>query len=166
MSDRFAIRDRPSEATNLSTTDLWTQMDRIFDDLRDELFGTFGPTPTRPGVHVLDPSATPYLPAVTDVVDQGAAYELNANVPGIPKERIDVRVHGNVVQIRAEAETTRRESERTYVRRERVYRGFHRVFHLPEPVVEEKVEAKYQDGVLTVTVPKAHPIAERKVPVS
>ena len=166
MSDRVAIRDEPSEATSLSTTDLWTQMDRIFDDLRDELFGTFGPTPARRGGRGADPWASPYLPALTDVEDTGTAYELHANVPGIPKERIDVRVHGNIVQIRAESETTQRENERTFVRRERVYRGFQRVFHLPEPVVGEKVEAKYQDGVLTVTVPKAHPLAERKVPVS
>lgn len=104
------------------------------------------------------------LPALTDVVDRGTAYLVRTDLPGIPKEKIDVRVNGNVVTIRAES--TEEPSETAYVYRERSLRQLERTIELPEPVVAADVKAEYKDGVLSLELPKAHPVTEQKVPVA
>jgi HSP20 family molecular chaperone IbpA len=153
------------EPTAPATTDLWQELDRWFANLSDDWFGTIVPGRAawaRPGA----PAGLPYLPALVDVEDRGTSFEVRTDLPGVPKEEIDVRVVGDVLQIRATSTSARSEEGKNYVRRERTYQGFQRVLELPEPVLGEKVEARYENGTLTVTVPKANPIQERKVPVA
>lgn len=171
----------PKNATSPTTTEiatparneLWSQMDRLFDEFRDDLFSAMWPTPflTAPLAAAGRSGAEravsiPFVPALVDVEDKGTSYEVHAEVPGIPKERIDVQVHGNILQLRAENGTSRSEEGKNYVRRERTYLGFQRAIELPEDVDADKVQARYQDGVLTVSVPKANPVTPRKVQVA
>ena len=104
------------------------------------------------------------LPALTDVVDRGTAYLVRTDLPGIPKEKIDVRVNGNVVTIRAEP--AEEKDEAAYVYRERSLRQLERTVELPEPVLAADVKAEYKDGVLSLELPKARPVTEQKVPVA
>ncbi len=104
------------------------------------------------------------LPALADVVDKGTSFVLRVDLPGVPKEKIDVRVNGSTVSIRAEnVETT---ADEGYLCRERAYRQLERTLELPEPVVAEQVKAEYKDGVLSIEVPKAHPATEQKISVA
>ena len=78
---------------------------------------------------------TLFRSAPTDIVDTGTAYQIRAEVPGVAKDQIDIRVNGNLVEISAEDKSEKTESSPGYLQRERVVTSFHRAFELPEPVV-------------------------------
>lgn len=138
-------------------TDL-SDFDRAFETLWNRAHAAFGLSA------VESPALLPWTElgslvraAPTDVVDTGAAYRIKAEVPGIPKEQIDIRVQGNIVEISAvdQNETTDRSTE--YVYRERRATGFNRSFELPEPVVADQAKAQVVDGVLELELPKRQP---------
>lgn len=109
----------------------------------------------------------PSLKVRVDVTEQNNAYEVKADIPGVKKEDINVRIDGNVVQIDAEV---KRESESKdkggkVLRSERYYGTVSRTFSLADDVDEAKAEAKYADGVLTLQLPKKTTAAARKVTV-
>lgn len=90
-----------------------------------------------------------------DVREDRNAYRVHADIPGIRKEDLQVTVDGNVVTIRAE---TKRESEQKegeqLLRSERFVGTISRSFQLPYEIDLGSAEAKYQDGVLDLTLPK------------
>jgi len=155
MTD-LAIRLTPSDVIDAMWND-GSDLDRALERLT---YGLATVMDARPG-SVL--SRTP-LPALTDVEDRGTLYAIRTDLPGVPKEKIDVRVNGNVVTIRAES--VEEKGEPTYVYRERSLRQLERTIELPEPVVAADVKAEYKDGVLSLEVPKAHPATEQKVTVA
>ncbi len=73
--------------------------------------------------------------APTDVVDPGRAYRIFAEVPGIPREDLDIRIRGSSVEIKGEAADEIRKESEGFLHREASYSGYHRSFELPEPVV-------------------------------
>jgi HSP20 family protein len=110
---------------------------------------------------------TPALKMRVDVAELDNAYEVKADIPGVKKEDINVRIDGNVVQIDAEV---KRESESKdkggkVLRSERYHGNISRSFSLAEDVDEAKAEAKYAEGVLTLKLPKKTTAAARKVTV-
>jgi HSP20 family protein len=110
---------------------------------------------------------TPALKMRVDVTEKDNGYEVKADIPGVKKEDINVRIDGNVVQIDAEV---KRESETKgngdkVLRSERYYGTISRSFSLADDVDEGKAQAKYADGVLTLQLPKKTTVAARKVTV-
>ena len=110
---------------------------------------------------------TPALKMKIDVAEQDNAYEVKADIPGVKKEDINVRIDGNVVQIDAEV---KREKETKgngdkVLRSERYYGTVSRTFSLADDVDEGKADAKYADGVLTLQLPKKTTTAARKLTV-
>lgn len=90
-----------------------------------------------------------------DVTEQDGSFAIKAEVPGVRKEDIDVRVDGNLVTISAETKQEKEEKEGTRVlRRERQQGYASRTFSLASAVDEAKAEAKYENGVLSLTLPK------------
>ncbi len=172
MTTKLRVRPRaaPAEIAPAETAPAETgrsQMDRLFDGLREEILSSFWPAyPFAAVAGTRDERSLPFLPALSDIEDRGQAYEIHTDLPGVPKDQIDIRVNGNVLSIRAESTQTTGSDGKSYVRRERTYQGFQRVFELPEPVLSEKIEAHYKDGTLRVTVPKANPVPERKISVN
>lgn len=95
-----------------------------------------------------------------DVVEREDAYEVSADLPGFEKDDVDVRLSGRTLRIEAEREEREeREDEGTYLQQER-RRSVSRAVTLPEPVDADAVSASYENGVLTVTVPRAEPVTE------
>lgn len=90
-----------------------------------------------------------------DVSEDEKAYTVKADVPGVKKDDIKVSVEGNQVSIEAEAKQEREEKKGdTVLRSERWYGRVFRSFALAHDVDESKAEAKYQDGVLELKLPK------------
>ena len=90
----------------------------------------------------------------TDVIDTGDAYELQAELPGFKKEDITIDVENDVLTISAERKVESDESKRpNYVKRERFYGSFSRSFDV-SGINVDGIEAAYNDGVLTLTMPK------------
>ena len=91
-----------------------------------------------------------------DVVEKGDVYNVRADLPGVKKEDINVRVDGNIVQIDAHTQDAKefKENGGKVLRSERYYGSVSRTFSLADDVDESKVVAKYSDGVLSLELPK------------
>ena len=90
-----------------------------------------------------------------DVKEDDAAYTVQAEVPGVPKEDINVSIDGNVVSLRAEVRQhdEKKDGEKV-LRSERYYGAVARSFQLPVDVDAAQAKARYDNGVLTLTLPK------------
>ena len=95
------------------------------------------------------------LPAV-NVKEKKDAFEIEMSAPGLKKEDFNVELSNNVLTIscekKEEAET--KDEDGRYTRREFIYQSFSRSFNLPETIDHEKIDAKYEDGILTLSIPK------------
>ena len=103
-----------------------------------------------------------------DVTENEQGYQVKADIPGVKKEDISVRIDGNVVQIEAESKTekeTRGDGEKV-LRSERYYGNISRTFSLASDIDEAKVDAKYSDGVLTLVLPKKASMEARKIQIN
>jgi HSP20 family protein len=144
-----------------------SDLDRLFETVRGRFYNAFG---LRPWTFVEFEEGAPVLRAArADISDTGQAYKIVAEIPGIPKDRLDIRVRGTNVQIRAEQAEATKDDGKEYLYRERTFQGFFRDFELPEPVIASKATAKFENGLLELELPKEHPTsepAEVKVPVA
>ena len=89
----------------------------------------------------------------TDVIDTGDAYKLNAELPGFKKEDIKIDVENDVLTISAERKAESDENKPNFVKRERFYGSFSRSFDV-SGIEVDGIQAAYNDGVLTLTMPK------------
>lgn len=89
-----------------------------------------------------------------DLADHGDEFVVTADLPGFDKENIDVQCTDDQLTIRAEKESETEANEENYLRRERATERMQRSVRLPEPVDADDVSAKFQNGVLSVTLPK------------
>ncbi|MGN2251917.1 Hsp20/alpha crystallin family protein [Frateuria sp. GZRe12] len=101
-----------------------------------------------------------------DVSENDEAYDIQADVPGVRKEDIDITIDGNQVSITAEA---KRESEKKNGHREvcteRYYGQVFRSFSLPTDVDDAKAQARYENGVLSLHLPKKGNGQQRRIKV-
>lgn len=101
-----------------------------------------------------------------DISETPQAYEVKADLPGVHKEDIDVRIHGNVVQIDAEVKREKEHKSGDKVLRSERYQGtVSRSFSLAQDIADDKVEARYDKGVLTLTLPKKSQDGSHKVTI-
>jgi len=126
----------------------------------DEVFRSFG---LRPAWRELDTVPDIRL----DVSEDEATYRVKAEIPGVAKDDIELSVDGNQVSIGAEVkrESSSKDSEKELYT-ERSYGKARRVFTLPMDIDAGKVEARYEQGILTVTLPKQPGGASRRVAIS
>ena len=91
-----------------------------------------------------------------DVVEKNGSYKVRADLPGVKKEDINVRIDGNIVQIDAQTQDAKefKGDGGKVIRSERYYGSVSRSFSLAEDVDESKATAKYSDGVLSLELPK------------
>lgn len=138
--------------------EVWSDFDHAFDEMRSRFFDTFGLAPFGlPFGPVAARDGTLWGRARMDVSDTGPAYRIVAEVPGIPKEKLDIRIRGTCVEIRGESATESETEGTEYVHRERTYAGFYRQLELPEPVVAHDAKAKVENGLLELELPKRNP---------
>ncbi|RMF91802.1 MAG: Hsp20/alpha crystallin family protein [Methanobacteriota archaeon] len=157
--DLPALREgRGGEVTIGSPFDLWSDMDRLFEQFRAGFDSLFWPFSRRKTLR----ATSTFRAAPLDVADLGDKYELKLAVPGIPKDQIDIEVTPYGVEISAEQQETKEEKGKNWLRRELGSTGVYRSVQLPEELKTEGVEAKLKDGVLTIHLPKANPRPELK----
>ncbi|MEG0821649.1 MAG: Hsp20/alpha crystallin family protein [Burkholderiaceae bacterium] len=101
-----------------------------------------------------------------DVVDKGGAFEVTMDLPGVKREDISVSIEGPRVSVSAEAKTEREEKEgEKRLHTERFAASYARSFELPAEVSEDSAEAKFEDGVLTLSLPKRAPVMSKKLTI-
>lgn len=103
------------------------------------------------------------LPSV-NIKETTEAFRVDLAAPGMKKEDFKIEIHNNVMTISAEKKNEKQEkdNEGNYTRREFSYESFSRAFALPLAILEDKIEAAYQDGILKLTIPKK----EKTTPVA
>ena len=92
----------------------------------------------------------------TDVKSNDKEYTLSVDLPGIDKNNIDISLQDGYLTIEAvrNNEETEKDENSNYVFRERTYGRMSRTFYVGEGIREENIKAKYENGILTVVVPK------------
>jgi HSP20 family protein len=135
-------------------------LDPTFGDNFEAAFRRFFPTT------LFESEQTP-LKMRIDVNENDSAFTVKADIPGVKKEDINVRVDGNLVQIDAEAKSEKKTKSNgdKVLRSERHYGAISRSFSLGQEVDESKVQAKYSDGVLTLELPKKAPAPSSKIAI-
>ena len=93
------------------------------------------------------------IPAV-NITEQKNAYQVALAAPGLKKEDFKIDVEGNMLTISSEKEESKEEKDKKFNRREYSYSSFSRSFNLPEEINKEQIEAKYEDGVLKISLPR------------
>jgi HSP20 family protein len=134
-------------------------LDNMFEDFRRKIDSMF---------HLWPYSMTGWLfPLLADIdrqiwlplcymVDRGDKYELQLEIPGIDKDKIDVKATKNSVEIIGE-QSEKSEEKKNYVYNERSFRSFHRRIPIPEEIVPSKIDAKMNNGILQISLPKEIP---------
>ena len=94
------------------------------------------------------------LPAV-NVMETNDGYTIEVAAPGMKRNDFNLELQNNVLTISANVESKKEENDDGYMRREFNYQSFQRSFSLPEHKVEgDKITARYNDGILLVSIPK------------
>jgi HSP20 family protein len=102
---------------------------------------------------------------LVDVIDREGEFVLKAELPGIKPEDVDLEIHDNVLTLRGERKFEHKDERQGYHRVERRYGTFTRSFVLPEGVDAGAISAGIDQGVLTVSIPKAPTVQPRKIAV-
>ncbi|MGV7229641.1 MAG: Hsp20/alpha crystallin family protein [Nitrospirales bacterium] len=89
-----------------------------------------------------------------NIVENKNAYTITVDVPGVEEKDIELTVQEGTLTIRGEKQTEKEDQDNQYHRVERSYGSFQRVLSLPADAEEDKIEAKFKNGVLTITVTK------------
>lgn len=110
-------------------------------------------------------SDTVWVPSV-DVTETDDAYELKAELPGLKKEDIHVSVEDNVLCLKGEKKQESESKTKSVHRIERMYGKFERSFRLPNGVKANEIKAKYENGILTVRLPKSEEAKRKEIPVT
>ena len=106
-----------------------------------------------------------WVPPV-DIQETEEGYRLQAELPGLTKEDIDITLENNVLRLSGERKFERDVKKENFHRVERTYGTFSRAFALPQQVNAEGVQAGFENGVLTILVPKAEQAKPRKISIS
>lgn len=136
-------------AGNLTRFNPFSEVAR-FDPMRsiEEMMQEFGVAPSWRGKET-----APMIKM--DIAETDKDYTVKAEIPGCKKEDIKVSIDGNVVSISAETKSEHEEKKNgSLVRSERYYGQQYRSFSLPQEVDDAKAEARYNDGVLELRLPK------------
>jgi HSP20 family protein len=141
----------------------WTSSPDLFRDRFDRLFSRMlqdlGSTATGEQV-----STRQWVPAV-DIQETADAVVLHAELPGLKREDVNITLENHMLTVSGERKFEKNTRADDFHRIERSYGSFARTFTLPTNVKTDKVEASFQDGVLTVKLPKVEEAKPRKIEI-
>jgi HSP20 family protein len=102
---------------------------------------------------------------LVDVAEADAAYAINAELPGVKLEDVNIEIENNVLTLSAQKRPESTGERYDYHRVERSYGTFTRSFVLPQGVQSDNVQATMKDGVLTIQLPKTEQARPRRIPI-
>ena len=100
-----------------------------------------------------------------DVVQRGDEVTVKASIPGVKPDTIDLAIEDNILTIRAERKPDFEDEQSVYLVRERPVGSFYRALRLPETIDANKVQSTYENGVLTITLPKAEEKKKKQIKI-
>ncbi|MDX1546856.1 MAG: Hsp20/alpha crystallin family protein [Rhodothermales bacterium] len=126
----------------------------------DGLFEGFFPTQTQSE----NGNASVWTPRV-DLTESDDAYFIHLDLPGMKKEDLEINFEDGTLAVSGERRAEQTEDNRRFVRVERSYGRFYRAFTLPQAVDLDRVEARFENGVLHITVPKSEEVKPRRIDI-
>jgi len=138
------------------TTDLFNEFDRFFE------------TPLyrgRMGLPLRTDDVVGSWSLALDVAEKDDNFLVKASLPGIDPEDLNVTLEDNVLTVQGEVKKDETIEEESYHIRERRFGSFSRSLRFPVPVNAAKIEAEYENGVLTLTVPKAEEVKPKRIEI-
>lgn len=100
------------------------------------------------------------------VLENDEAFVVTAPVPGVKPEEVDITVTGNTLLIKGETKAEQKEEKGNYLHQEVRYGSFQRSMTLPLDVQGDKAEAVFENGVLTLTLPKAEAVKPKSIKIN
>lgn len=128
--------------------------------LREAMNQLFDDSFTRP----FSPGSAPALPAV-DMYQDNENVVVKASLPGLKSEDVKISVSGDVLSLHGEYSEKTEQKEKTYHIREQRFGSFERSVRLPVDVQTEKAKAEFENGILTITLPKAEAIRPKTITI-
>jgi HSP20 family protein len=149
----------PEKAAEPSLPQPWRPFENLrgeIERLLDDFYGELRGAPSRRSLFEVEPfwrRAGRSAPAV-DLVEKEDSYEVTAELPGMDVKDIEVKLVNGALTIKGKKQEEKEEKEKNYYLHERRFGSFERRFAMPEGVDPEKIQARFDKGVLTVTLPK------------
>jgi len=125
-----------------------------FDDLMDDFRRNFFESIAFPWDWITVKPVVPVREATVDLVDEGKMFVVHAELPGVAKDKIDVALTKDGIEISAETDVEKEDKGKNFVVRERTYSHVYKQLSFPEEVIPEKAESTFRDGLLEVCIPK------------
>ncbi|HEY1409041.1 MAG TPA: Hsp20/alpha crystallin family protein [Promineifilum sp.] len=136
--------------------DLFNEFDRVFDS---PLYHSRWGMPLRTNEIVGS------WKLALDVTEKGEAFTVKASLPGINPEDLNVTLEDNVLTVQGKMKEDETAEEETFHIRERRYGSFSRSLRFPVPVNANGIVASFENGVLTLTVPKAEEVKPKRIEI-
>lgn len=135
---------------------VWSDFDRMFSRLtnRDWL--------TRNDLDVTDNGT--WSPSV-DIMDHEHEYVVTAEIPGMNEDDVHISLKDNVLMLRGDKKSEVKEENENRYYRERLFGTFQRMFRLDAEVDASKVQAEYDNGILTIHLPKSKETMAKQIPI-
>ncbi len=102
---------------------------------------------------------------LTDIVENDNKYVMKMDIPGVKKEDVKISYSNGEIRISGERKHEEEKKDAKYHRVERTFGKYYRSFLLPDHIKEDKIEAEFKDGQLTITVPKADEVKPKEIAV-
>ena len=141
---------------------LHSEMDRLFDNAFRNFPNMMGKSWEWPDM------STVMLAPSLDIKDNADNYTINVEIPGVVSDDVDIRVDGNTLTISGEKKQEEKDEKENYHCIERRYGAFERTLTLPQDANVDNIDAKFKDGVLTVSIQRkvvSSPKETRKIEV-
>jgi len=135
-----------------------TSFDSMFDEMMGKAFPDF---PQEFGVNFFGNNSYPKV----DIIDSEKNLILEAEIPGLSKEEVNVDFEEGVLTIAGSKREDSRPEDHKYVRKELKRSSFSRSFKLADTFDFQKIKAKFENGLLLITVPKKKPEKSKKVKI-
>jgi len=133
-----------------------SNVDNLFNSLLDDFF-----YPSLAGNNQQDNFLSPRM----DISETESEYKVEVELPGINQEDIEVKMDNNILTVKGKREEEKEEKERTYYTRERYYGSFQRSVSLPNNVSADDIEAKFNNGILHIQIPKKEQDNARRIEI-
>src|SRR6266516_7350492 len=146
----------------MRTMNRWEQPFRGAATLQEQINRVFGDVMGRTGE---ESNLTPWAPAV-DIYETENELVVKADLPDVNPQDLDIRVENNTLTIRGERKFEKKVNEDNYLRIERAYGSFARSFTLANTVNSDAIKADYQNGVLTLNIPKREEAKPKQIKVN
>jgi len=131
----------------------------------DRLFSRFEPLFAGRAWVPWPETAERFVPALEAYVEDGQ-FHVRAEVPGVDPKTMEVSLLGNTLTIKGQRKRSKETREEGYYLREMAYGSFERAVTVPEGAETDKINARYDNGVLHITLPVKEALAPKKIPIA